>query len=97
MQPLESIYAKIEEMLALGGNGRVAARRAASGSVKSITMKICCGSIHERYPQAAFALFSAPEILLLRGSFGTYDWRHDWRLREACLHSILAAARKFGR
>ena len=64
LQPLESIYAKIEEMLALGGTG-VLLQGGLHPDLKIDYYENMLRSIHERYPQVHLHCFSAPEILCI--------------------------------
>ena len=87
LQPLESIYAKIEEMLALGGTG-VLLQGGLHPDLKIDYYENMLRSIHERYPQVHLHCFSAPEILCIAEVSGLSIRDTIMRLRDAGLQSI---------
>ena len=87
LQPLESIYAKIEEMLALGGTG-VLLQGGLHPDLKIDYYENMLRSIHERYPQVHLHCFSAPEILCIAEVSGLTIRDTIVRLRDAGLQSI---------
>ncbi len=87
LQPLESIYAKIEEMLALGGTG-VLLQGGLHPDLKIDYYENMLRSIHERYPQVHLHCFSAPEILCIAEVSGLTIRDTILRLRDAGLQSI---------
>jgi len=87
LQPLESIYAKIDEMLALGGTG-VLLQGGLHPDLKIDYYENMLRSIHERYPQVHLHCFSAPEILCIAEVSGLMIRDTIMRLRDAGLQSI---------
>ncbi len=87
LQPLESIYAKIEEMLALGGTG-VLLQGGLHPDLKIDYYENMLRSIHERYPRVHLHCFSAPEILCIAEVSGLTIRETIIRLRDAGLQSI---------
>jgi cyclic dehypoxanthinyl futalosine synthase len=87
IQPLESIYAKIEEMLALGGTG-VLLQGGLHPDLKIEYYENMLRSIHERFPQVHLHCFSAPEILCIAEVSGLSIRDTIVRLRDAGLQSI---------
>jgi len=87
IQPLESIYAKIEEMLALGGTG-VLLQGGLHPDLKIEYYENMLRSIHQRFPQVHLHCFSAPEILCIAEVSGLSIPDTIVRLREAGLQSI---------
>jgi len=87
IQPLEAIYAKIEEMLALGGNG-VLLQGGLHPDLKIEWYENMLRSIHERYPQVHLHCFSAPEITCIAEVSGLSLRDTIARLRDAGLQSI---------
>jgi cyclic dehypoxanthinyl futalosine synthase len=87
LQPLESIYKKIEEMLALGGTG-VLLQGGLHPDLKIDYYENMLRSIHERYPQVHLHCFSAPEILCIAEVSGLTIRDTIMRLRDAGLQSI---------
>jgi len=87
IQPLEAIYQKIEEMLALGGNG-VLLQGGLHPDLKIDYYENMLLSIHERYPQVHLHCFSAPEILCIAEVSGLSIRDTIIRLRDAGLQSI---------
>jgi cyclic dehypoxanthinyl futalosine synthase len=87
LQPLESIYKKIEEMLALGGTG-VLLQGGLHPDLKIDYYENMLRSIHERYPQVHLHCFSAPEILCIAEVSGLTIRETIIRLRDAGLQSI---------
>ncbi|HEY6905568.1 MAG TPA: cyclic dehypoxanthinyl futalosine synthase, partial [Candidatus Acidoferrales bacterium] len=87
LQPLESIYKKIEEMLALGGTG-VLLQGGLHPDLKIDYYENMLRSIHERYPQVHLHCFSAPEILCIAEVSGLTIRDTIIRLRDAGLQSI---------
>jgi len=87
IQPLESIYAKIEEMLQLGGTG-VLLQGGLHPDLKIDYYENMLRSIHERFPQVHLHCFSAPEILCIAEVSGLTIHDTIARLREAGLQSI---------
>jgi len=87
IQPLESIYAKIEEMLALGGTG-VLLQGGLHPDLKIDYYENMLRSIHERFPQVHLHCFSAPEILCIAEVSGLSIRDTIVRLRDAGLQSI---------
>jgi cyclic dehypoxanthinyl futalosine synthase len=85
IQPLETIYAKIEEMLALGGTG-VLLQGGLHPDLKIGYYENMLRSIHERFPQVHLHCFSAPEILCIAEVSGLSI--RDTIVREAGLQSI---------
>jgi cyclic dehypoxanthinyl futalosine synthase len=87
LQPLESIYAKIEEMLQLGGTG-VLLQGGLHPDLKIEYYENMLRSIHERYPQVHLHCFSAPEILCIAEVSHLTIRDAILRLRDAGLKSI---------
>jgi cyclic dehypoxanthinyl futalosine synthase len=87
IQPLESIYAKIEEMLALGGTG-VLLQGGLHPDLKIEYYENMLRSIHERFPHVHLHCFSAPEILCIAEVSGLSIRDTIVRLRDAGLQSI---------
>jgi cyclic dehypoxanthinyl futalosine synthase len=87
LQPLESIYKKIEEMLTLGGTG-VLLQGGLHPDLKIDYYENMLRSIHERYPQVHLHCFSAPEILCIAEVSGLTIRDTIIRLRDAGLQSI---------
>ena len=87
LQPLESIYKKIEEMLVLGGTG-VLLQGGLHPDLKIDYYENMLRSIHERYPQVHLHCFSAPEILCIAEVSGLTIRDTIMRLRDAGLQSI---------
>jgi len=87
IQPLEAIYSKIEEMLAMGGNG-VLLQGGLHPDLKIDWYENMLRSIHERYPQVHLHCFSAPEITCVAEVSGLSLRDTIARLRDAGLQSI---------
>ena len=87
LQPLESIYAKIEEMLELGGTG-VLLQGGLHPDLKIDYYENMLRSIHERFPQVHLHCFSAPEILCIAEVSSLSIRDTIARLRDAGLQSI---------
>ena len=87
IQPLASIYAKIEEMLGLGGTG-VLLQGGLHPDLKIDYYENLLRSIHERFPQVHLHCFSAPEILCIAEVSGLSIRDTIARLRDAGLQSI---------
>ena len=87
LQPLESIYAKIEEMIKLGGTG-VLLQGGLHPDLKIDYYENMLRSIHERFPQVHLHCFSAPEILCIAEVSGLSIRDTIARLRDAGLQSI---------
>jgi cyclic dehypoxanthinyl futalosine synthase len=87
IQPLESIYAKIEQMLQLGGTG-VLLQGGLHPDLKIDYYENMLRSIHERFPQVHLHCFSAPEILCIAEVSGLTIRDTIARLRDAGLQSI---------
>ena len=87
IQPLEAIYAKIEEMIALGGNG-VLLQGGLHPDLKIEWYENMLRSIHEHYPQVHLHCFSAPEIICIAEVSGLSIADTISRLRDAGLQSI---------
>jgi len=87
IQPLESIYQKIEEMIALGGNG-VLLQGGLHPDLKIEWYENLLRSIRERFPQVHLHCFSAPEILCIAEVSGLSIRETIVRLRDAGLQSI---------
>jgi cyclic dehypoxanthinyl futalosine synthase len=85
--PLESIYEKIEEMLALGGNG-VLLQGGLHPDLRIEFYENMLRSIKERFPQVHLHCFSAPEITCIAEVSGLTVLETIIRLREAGLVSI---------
>ncbi|HXW62641.1 MAG TPA: cyclic dehypoxanthinyl futalosine synthase [Candidatus Acidoferrales bacterium] len=87
IQPLEAIYAKIEEMLQLGGTG-VLLQGGLHPELKIDYYENMLRSIHERFPQVHLHCFSAPEILCIAEVSGLSIVDTIVRLRDSGLQSI---------
>ncbi|HXX71584.1 MAG TPA: radical SAM protein, partial [Candidatus Acidoferrum sp.] len=87
IQPLESIYAKIEEMLELGGTG-VLLQGGLHPDLKIDYYENLLRSIHDRFPVVHLHCFSAPEILCIAEVSSLSIRDTIVRLREAGLQSI---------
>ena len=87
IQPLESIYQKIEEMIQLGGTG-VLLQGGLHPDLKIDYYENMLRSIHERFPQVHLHCFSAPEILCIAEVSGLSISDTIARLRDAGLQSI---------
>jgi len=87
IQPLEAIYAKIDEMLAMGGNG-VLLQGGLHPDLKVEWYENMLRSIHQRYPQVHLHCFSAPEITCIAEVSGLSLRDTISRLRDAGLQSI---------
>ena len=87
IQPLESIYAKIDEMLQLGGTG-VLLQGGLHPDLKIDYYENMLRSIGERFPQVHLHCFSAPEILCIAEVSGLTIRETIARLRDAGLKSI---------
>jgi cyclic dehypoxanthinyl futalosine synthase len=85
--PLESIYQKIEEMLALGGNG-VLLQGGLHPDLRIEFYENMLRSIKERFPQVHLHCFSAPEITCIAEVSGLSLRDTIARLRDAGLASI---------
>ena len=87
LQPIESIYEKIEEMIKLGGTG-VLLQGGLHPDLKIEFYENMLRSIHERFPQVHLHCFSAPEILCIAEVSGLSIRDTIARLRDAGLQSI---------
>ena len=87
LQPLEAIYAKIEEMLPLGGTG-VLLQGGLHPDLKIDYYENMLRSIRDRFPQVHLHCFSAPEILCIAEVSGLSIRDTIVRLRDAGLQSI---------
>jgi cyclic dehypoxanthinyl futalosine synthase len=87
VQPLESIYRKIEEMLTLGGTG-VLLQGGLHPDLKIGWYESMLRSIHDRFPQVHLHCFSAPEILCIAEVSGLSIRDTIARLCDAGLQSI---------
>jgi cyclic dehypoxanthinyl futalosine synthase len=85
--PLESIYQKIDEMLALGGNG-VLLQGGLHPDLRIEFYENMLRSIKERFPQVHLHCFSAPEITCIAEVSGLSLHDTIARLRDAGLASI---------
>lgn len=90
IEPLEAIYQKIDEMLALGGNG-VLLQGGLHPDLKIDYYENLLRSIRERYPQVHLHCFSAPEILCIAEVSGLSVRDTIVRLQDAGLQSIPGA------
>ncbi len=90
VQPLESIYQKIEETLALGGTG-VLMQGGLHPDLKMDYYENLMRSIKSRYPQVHLHCLSAPEILNIAEICGLSVREVIARLRDAGLDSIPGA------
>jgi len=87
IQPLESIFQKIEEMIQLGGTG-VLLQGGLHPDLKIDYYENMLRSIHERFPHVHLHCFSAPEILCIAEVSGLSIRDTIMRLRDAGLQSI---------
>jgi cyclic dehypoxanthinyl futalosine synthase len=87
IQPLEKIYEKIDEMLAMGGNG-VLLQGGLHPDLKIDWYENMLRSIHARYPQVHLHCFSAPEITCIAEVSDLSIRDTIARLRDAGLQSI---------
>jgi cyclic dehypoxanthinyl futalosine synthase len=87
IQPLESIYQKIDETLALGGTG-VLMQGGLHPDLKIDYYENLLSSIKRRYPKLHLHCFSAPEILNIAEVSGLPLRDTILRLRDAGLDSI---------
>jgi cyclic dehypoxanthinyl futalosine synthase len=85
--PLETIFQKIEEMLALGGTG-VLLQGGLNPDLPLNYYENLLRSIRERFPQVHLHCFSAPEILCIAEISGLSVRDTIVRLRDAGLASI---------
>ena len=90
VQPLESIYGKIDETLALGGTG-ILMQGGLHPDLKMDYYENLLSSIKRRYPQLHLHCFSAPEILNIAEICGLTVRDTIARLRDAGLDSIPGA------
>jgi cyclic dehypoxanthinyl futalosine synthase len=90
VQPLESIYRKIDETLALGGTG-ILMQGGLHPDLKMDYYENLLASIKRRYPQLHLHCFSAPEILNIAEICGLTVRDTIARLRDAGLDSIPGA------
>src|SRR2546427_10974839 len=90
VQPLESIYRKIDETLALGGTG-ILMQGGLHPDLKMDYYENLLSSIKRRYPQLHLHCFSAPEILNIAEISGLTVRDTIARLRDAGLDSIPGA------
>ena len=90
VQPLESIYKKIDETLALGGTG-ILMQGGLHPDLKMDYYENLLSSIKRRYPQLHLHCFSAPEILSIAEICGLTVRDTIARLRDAGLDSIPGA------
>jgi cyclic dehypoxanthinyl futalosine synthase len=90
IEPLEAIYQKIEEMLALGGNG-VLLQGGLHPDLKIDYYENMLRSIRERFPQVHLHCFSAPEVLCIAEVSGLSIRDTIVRLQDAGLQSIPGA------
>src|SRR6266571_8872011 len=90
LQPLESIYRKIDETLALGGTG-ILMQGGLHPNLKLDYYENLLASIKGRYPQLHLHCFSAPEILNIAEISGLTVRDAIARLRDAGLDSIPGA------
>ena len=87
IQPLESIFQKIEEMIQFGGTG-VLLQGGLHPDLKIDYYENMLRSIRERFPQVHLHCFSAPEILCIAEVSGLSIRDTILRLRDAGLQSI---------
>jgi cyclic dehypoxanthinyl futalosine synthase len=87
IKSLDEIYAKIEEMLEMGGNG-VLLQGGLHPDLKIDWYENMLRSIHERYPQVHLHCFSAPEITCIAEVSSLSISDTIARLRDAGLQSI---------
>ncbi|MGB0035756.1 MAG: cyclic dehypoxanthinyl futalosine synthase [Candidatus Acidiferrales bacterium] len=85
--PLESIYQKIEEMIALGGNG-VLMQGGLHPDLRIEFYENMLSSIKKRYPKVHLHCFSGPEITCIAEVSGLSLRDTIMRLRDAGLDSI---------
>ncbi|MHB8653210.1 MAG: cyclic dehypoxanthinyl futalosine synthase [Terriglobia bacterium] len=90
VQPLESIYQKIDETLALGGTG-ILMQGGLHPDLKMDYYENLLSSIKRRYPRLHLHCFSAPEILNLSDICGLSVRDTIARLKDAGLDSIPGA------
>ncbi|PYV18310.1 MAG: dehypoxanthine futalosine cyclase [Acidobacteria bacterium] len=90
VQPLESIFQKIDETLALGGTG-ILMQGGLHPSLRMDYYENLLGSVKARYPQLHLHCFSAPEILNIAELEGLSIRDTIARLRDAGLDSIPGA------
>jgi len=90
VQPLESIYQKIDETLALGGTG-ILMQGGLHPDLKMDYYENLLTSIKRRYPHVHLHCFSAPEILNMAEICGLTIRDTISRLRDAGLDSIPGA------
>ncbi len=90
LQPVESIYQKIDETLALGGTG-ILMQGGLHPELKMDYYEHLLSSIKRQYPQLHLHCFSAPEILNLAEICGLTVHDTIARLRDAGLDSIPGA------
>ncbi len=90
VQPLESIFRKIDETLALGGTG-ILMQGGLHPDLKMDYYENLLTSIKRRYPQLHLHCFSAPEILHIAEICGLTVRDTIARLRDAGLDSIPGA------
>ena len=90
VQPLESIYRKIDETLALGGTG-ILMQGGLHPDLKMDYYENLLSSLKRRYPQLHLHCFSAPEILNIAEISGLTVRDTIARLRDAGLDSIPGA------
>src|SRR3989442_14928794 len=90
VQPLESIYRKIDETLALGGTG-ILMQGGLHPDLKIDYYENLLSSIKRRYPQLHLHCFSAPEVLNIAELSGLSLRDAILRLRDAGLDSIPGA------
>jgi len=90
LQPLESIFQKIDEALALGGTG-ILMQGGLHPELKMDYYESLLSSIKRRYPQLHLHCFSAPEILNIADLCGLTPRDTIARLRDAGLDSIPGA------
>ncbi len=90
LQPLESIFQKIDETLALGGTG-ILMQGGLHPGLKMDYYENLLASIKRRYPRLHLHCFSAPEILNLADICGLTLRDTIARLRDAGLDSIPGA------
>ena len=90
VQPIESIYTKIDETLALGGTG-ILMQGGLHPDLKMDYYENLLSSLKLRYPQLHLHCFSAPEILNIAEISGLTVRDVIARLRDAGLDSIPGA------
>ncbi len=90
LQPIESIYDKIDETLALGGTG-ILMQGGLHPDLKMDYYENLLSSIKRRYPQLHLHCFSAPEILNIAEICGLTIRDTIARLKDAGLDSIPGA------